>query len=452
MFKKVLIANRGEIAVRIIRTCKEMGIQTVAIYSEADAKAPHVNLADESFLVGGPRVNESYLNMDKIFEVAKKAKVEAIHPGYGLLSENHTFAQRCVQEGIVFIGPSASVISQMGNKIEARIAMEKAGVPVVPGTSEPLKDAKEAAMVASEMGYPIMLKASAGGGGIGMQIVRDEAEMEKVFEGNAKRAADFFGDGSMYLEKYIPNPRHIEIQILADQFGHTIYLGERECSIQRRHQKVIEEAPSSFIDEQTRKKMGEVAVKAAKSIHYSNAGTIEFLVDEHKNFYFLEMNTRLQVEHPITEEITGLDLVKEQLRIAAGETLTFNQEDVILQGHAIEARIYAEDPVRFFPSPGTITSFQAPKGELLRHELAVEAGSVVTPFYDPMIAKLIVKGSNRKDAIARLEWALANYHIEGIKTNIPMLQKVAVHKAFQMGDTTTNFVEQYIQTPKQPTS
>lgn len=446
MFKKILIANRGEIASRVIRTCKEMSIKTVAIYSEADAEAPHVKQADEAFLVGGPRVNESYLNIDKIIEIAKETNAEAIHPGYGLLSENPLFAERCAQEGLVFIGPSAAVISQMGNKIEARIAMEKAGIPVVPGTSRPLKDASEAAVIGREMGYPIMLKASAGGGGIGMQIVRDEAEMIKVFAGNEKRATDFFGDGSMYLEKYIENPRHIEIQILADQDGNTVYLGERECSIQRRHQKVVEEAPSSFLEENTRKKMGEVAVKAAKSLGYHNAGTIEFLVDEHKNFYFLEMNTRLQVEHPITEEITGLDLVKEQIKIAHGEALSVNQEDIVIDGHAIEVRIYAEDPVRFFPSPGTITTFKLPVGNQLRHELAVREGSVVSPFYDPMIAKLIVKGMNRSEAISQLEQALAAYQIEGIKTNIPMLQKVVAHEAFHSGDTTTNFVETYIQT------
>ncbi|WP_374718967.1 ATP-binding protein, partial [Parageobacillus toebii] len=304
MFSKVLIANRGEIAVRVIRTCKKLGIQTVAVYSEADADSLHVQWADEAYLIGKPRVSESYLNIEKIIEIAKMTKAEAIHPGYGLLSENPEFARRCEEEGIVFIGPKADVIAKMGSKIEARKTMAEAGVPIVPGISFPLKDVDEAAKTAEEIGYPIMLKASAGGGGIGMQIVRNEEELRKAFEGNQKRAASFFGDGAMYLEKYIANPRHIEIQLLADEHGNCIYLWERECSIQRRHQKVIEEAPSPFLDEETRRKMGEAAVKAAKHIGYTNAGTIEFLVDEQKNFYFLEMNTRLQVEHPVTEEIT----------------------------------------------------------------------------------------------------------------------------------------------------
>ncbi|MGO4887523.1 acetyl-CoA carboxylase biotin carboxylase subunit [Anaerobacillus sp. MEB173] len=445
MFKKILIANRGEIASRVIRTCKLMGIQTVAIYSEADAEAPHVKLADESFLVGGPRVNESYLNIDKIIEVAKETGAEAVHPGYGLLSENTTFGNKCEEAGIVFIGPSADVIARMGSKIESRKAMEEAGVPVVPGIAYPLADAQEAIKIANEMGYPVMLKASAGGGGIGMQVVHSDEELEKAFVGNSKRATDFFGDGAMYVEKFVEDPRHIEIQILADQKGNTVYLWERECSIQRRHQKVFEEAPSPFIDEETRRKMGETAVKAAKAIGYSNAGTIEFLVDKDKNFYFLEMNTRLQVEHPITEEITGLDLVEQQLRIASGEELSFTQDEVKREGHAIEVRIYAEDPKTFFPSPGKITKFEIPEGPSIRHELAVAEGSTVTPFYDPMIAKLVVKGNNRDEAIAQLEKALEHYIVEGIKTNIPMLREVAAHSAFKSGDTTTNFVAKYLQ-------
>lgn len=448
MFKKILIANRGEIAVRVMRTCKLMGIQTVGIYSEADAEAPHVKMAGESFLVGGARVNESYLNIDKILEVAKQTGAEAVHPGYGLLSENFNFANRCTEAGIVFIGPDPSVIARMGSKIESRKAMQEAGVYVVPGITYPLADANEAVNVANGMGYPVMLKASAGGGGIGMQIVRDESELRKAFEGNQKRANDFFGDGSMYVEKYIENPRHIEIQILADQKGHTISLWERECSIQRRHQKVVEEAPSSFLDEETRTKMGETAVKAAQSIGYSNAGTIEFLVDTEKNFYFLEMNTRLQVEHPVTEEITGLDLVEQQLRIAFGEDLTLTQEEVKREGHAIEVRIYAEDPNTFFPSPGKITKFVTPKGPGIRNELAVSEHSVVTPFYDPMIAKLVAGGKDRNQAIEHLLNALESYEVEGIKTNIPMLRNVVSHPAFQRGDTTTNFVAKYLQGKK----
>lgn len=448
MFKKILIANRGEIAVRVMRTCKTMGIATVGIYSEADGEAPHVKMADEAYLIGGPRVADSYLNMDKILEVAKLNQAEAIHPGYGLLSENAAFARRCQEEGIVFIGPTPEVISRMGSKIESRKAMENTGVPVVPGITYPLADVEEAVEVANGMGYPVMLKASAGGGGIGMQVVANEEEIRKAFAGNQKRATDFFGDGAMYVEKYVENPRHIEIQILADPFGNTLYLWERECSVQRRHQKVVEEAPSAFLDEETRQKMGECAVKAAQSLGYRNAGTIEFLVDEKKNFYFLEMNTRLQVEHPVTEEITGLDLVAEQLRIAAGEPLNIKQSDVKREGHAIEVRIYAEDPKTFFPSPGKITKWAPPKGPGIRHELAVGEESVVTPYYDPMIGKLIVKGADREEAIDAMEQALANYHVEGIKTNIPMLREVISHPAFRTGDTTTNFVAKYIQEPK----
>jgi acetyl-CoA carboxylase, biotin carboxylase subunit len=444
MFSKVLIANRGEIAVRVIRTCKKLGIQTVAVYSEADAESLHVKLADEAYLIGKPRVNESYLNIEKIIEVAKETKAEAIHPGYGLLSENPAFARRCEEEGIVFIGPKADVIARMGSKIESRKTMAEAGVPVVPGISFPLADVEEAAKTALEIGYPIMLKASAGGGGIGMQVVHNEEELRKAFEGNQKRAASFFGDGAMYMEKYIENPRHIEIQILADQHGNYLYLWERECSIQRRHQKVIEEAPSPFLDEQTRQKMGESAVKAAKHIGYTNAGTIEFLVDEQKNFYFLEMNTRLQVEHPVTEEITGLDLVEEQLRVAAGEKLLYTQEQIKRDGHAIEVRIYAEDPKTFFPSPGKITVFETPNGEHVRNETAVTSGSSVTPFYDPMIAKLIVKGQSRQAAIEHMLQALESYKVEGIKTNIPMLKEVLSHPEFQAGNTTTNFVNIYL--------
>jgi acetyl-CoA carboxylase, biotin carboxylase subunit len=446
MFKKVLIANRGEIAVRVIRTCKALGITTIGVYSEADGDAPHVKFADEAYLIGGSRVAESYLNINKILEVARETGAEAIHPGYGLLSENAEFARRCEEAGLIFIGPSPKVISKMGSKIESRKVMEEAGVPVVPGITYPLTDAEEAVEVADRIGYPVMLKASAGGGGIGMQVVHNGDEIRKAFAGNQKRATDFFGDGSMYIEKFVANPRHIEIQILADGFGNTVYLWERECSIQRRHQKVVEEAPSSFITENTRTKMGEAAVKAAKSIGYKNAGTIEFLVDEEQNFYFLEMNTRLQVEHPVTEEITGLDLVEQQLQIAAGEPLNFSQEDVKREGHAIEVRIYAEDPKTFFPSPGKITKLELPDGPGVRHELAIHGQSVVTPFYDPMIAKLVVKGSSREEAINRLQAALADYHIEGIKTNIPMLQEVVAHSAFHSGDTTTDFVSKYLKT------
>jgi acetyl-CoA carboxylase, biotin carboxylase subunit len=448
MFKKILIANRGEIAIRVMRTCRKMGIKTVAVYSEADEKALHVQYADEAFLLGPPRVNESYLKVDKIIEIARLTGAEAIHPGYGLLSENANFARECEKAGITFIGPSPEVIESMGSKIGARKTMEKANVPIVPGGNAPLIDVEEAVLRAREMGFPVMLKASSGGGGIGMQIVQDEEQLLKAFASNQKRAQDFFGDGAMYLEKYISNPRHIEIQVLADKVGNTVYLWERECSIQRRHQKVVEEAPSPFLDSKTREEMGEAAVRAAKKIGYTNAGTIEFLVDEHKKFYFLEMNTRLQVEHPITEEITGLDLVEQQLKIAFGELLAFKQSDIQLNGHAIEVRIYAEDPVRFFPSPGQITAFRLPEGENVRNETGVDATSKVTPFYDPMIAKLIVRGRDRMSAIKELQNALRNYHVEGIKTNIPMLMEVAEHEAFINGETTTSFVERYLMKAK----
>lgn len=448
MFQKILIANRGEIAARIIRTCKKMGIKTVAVYSEADQNALHVEMADESYLIGPSRVNESYLNMERIFEVAVRAKVDAIHPGYGLLSENFNFSKRCIENKIVFIGPSPETIAEMGSKIQARKIMSQAGVPIVPGINAPLEDVEAAVHEANRIGYPIMLKASAGGGGIGMQQVDDDESLRKAFQGNQKRAKDFFGDGAMFLEKRILNPRHIEIQLLADKQGNTVYLGERECSIQRRHQKVLEEAPSPFIDEATRKKMGETAVRAAKAIGYENAGTVEFIMDEDKNFYFLEVNTRLQVEHPITEEITGLDLVEQQIRIAYGEPLLINQENVTLTGHAIEVRIYAEDPNTFYPSPGTITKLCIPDGENIRHELAVKQGSIVTPFYDPMIAKLIVKGATRLEAINKMSEALDHYIIEGIKTNIPTLKRIVDHQEYISGNTTTNFIDNFLKTSK----
>ncbi|WP_339227883.1 acetyl-CoA carboxylase biotin carboxylase subunit [Oceanobacillus sp. FSL K6-2867] len=443
MIKKVLIANRGEIAARIIRTCKKLGIQTAAIFSEADQKSPYVSLADLKFLVGPPRVNESYLNVERIIDIAKEANVDAIHPGYGFLSESETFANRCLEEGLIFIGPTGSVMKQMGSKIAARNAMKRIGIPVVPGTDEATATKEDAVKIVQQIGYPIMLKASAGGGGIGMQVVWSDEELSKAFEGNSKRAKMFFGDGSMFMEKKIENARHIEIQILADHHGNAIHLYERECSIQRRNQKVIEEAPSQFISESTRQRMGEAAVKAVKALEYTNAGTIEFLVDESENFYFLEMNTRIQVEHPVTEEITGIDIVEEQLHIAAGKKMTIKQTDLQIDGHAIEARIYAEDPVTFFPSPGHISQFELPEGPNIRNEVAVTANYDVTPFYDPMIGKLIVKGNNREEAIALLKEALSNYKIEGIKTNISMLQKIVEHEQFIKGNTTTGFIEDF---------
>lgn len=440
MFQKVLIANRGEIARRIIRTCKRLGIKTVAVYSEADQHALHVQEADSAYLIGGAKVSESYLNMEAIICAAKQTNTDAIHPGYGLLSENAAFAERCRSEGMAFIGPSAQVIQRMGNKIEARKTMAQAGIPIVPGVSAPLHDAEEGVSQAQSLGYPIMLKASSGGGGIGMQIVQNDEELYRAFEGNQKRAQSFFNDGTLYMEKVIENARHIEIQVLFDSFGHGVHLFERDCSLQRRHQKIIEEAPAACLDEPVRRQMGEMAVKAAKAIGYENAGTIECLVDQHQHFYFLEMNTRLQVEHPVTEEITGIDLVEEQLKIAACEPLSFNQEDIHQIGHAIEVRIYAEDPVTFYPSPGTITRLLTPEAPYIRHESSVTKGSIITPFYDPMIAKMIVYGDTRKLAIERLKGALQAYEIEGIKTNLPLLREMAGSSAFLQGSITTDFL------------
>ncbi len=443
MIKKVLIANRGEIAARIIRTCKKLDIQTVAVYSEADQKAPFVSMADDSFLLGPPRVNESYLNISKIISIAKEANVDAIHPGYGFLSESGDFAEKSRHAGIQFIGPTSKVMEKMGSKIEARNAMKKAGVPIVPGTDSAIASAEDAIEIAKDIGYPIMLKASAGGGGIGMQVVQTDEELMKAFESNSKRAQTFFGDGAMFLEKKLDNARHIEIQLLADNHGNVIHLFERECSIQRRNQKVIEEAPSSFISDSTRQLMGDAAVKAAKSLGYTNAGTIEFLVDEEENFYFLEMNTRIQVEHPITEEITGQDIVEHQIAIANGDELSIKQSDLQIDGHAIEVRIYAEDPVTFFPSPGHISIFQTPDEEYCRNEVAVADNYDVTPYYDPMIGKLIVKGSTRDEAISLLRDALLTYKVEGIKTNIPMLLAIVDNEEFKKGNTTTGFVQEY---------
>lgn len=441
MINKIVIANRGEIAARVIRTCKQLNIQAVSIYSEADKDAPYVQMADESYLIGPPIVNESYLNIEKIISVAKECKADAIHPGYGFLSESDIFAEKCESEDIIFIGPKSKVIRQMGSKIAARTMMQQAGVPVVPGTEGAVASAEEAASIAEAIGYPIMLKASAGGGGIGMQMVHSKEELSKAFENNSKRALNFFGDGSMFIEKKVENARHIEIQVLADHYGNAVHLFERECSIQRRNQKVIEEAPSPFISEKTRKNMGDKAIQAVKTLGYTNAGTIEFLVDEQENFYFLEMNTRIQVEHPITEEITGIDIVEKQIQIANGEALDIKQADLHLNGHAIEARIYAEDPITFFPSPGHIHRFEPPEGEKIRNENTVCNNYDVTPFYDPMIGKLIVHGQTRNEAISLLQTALQEYKIEGIKTNLPMLLSIMKHQAFRSGNTTTNFVE-----------
>lgn len=442
MIKKILIANRGEIAARIIRTCKKMQIATVAVYSEADKDAPYIHMADESYLLGPPPVKDSYLHVDKILDIATTTQADAIHPGYGFMSENSTFAKKCEEKEIIFIGPTAKILEQMGDKITARNVMQDAGLPIIPGTTEVIVNTDEAIKKAKEIGYPIMLKASLGGGGIGMQIVQDEAELMKVFMNHSKRAETFFGDGSMFIERVLENARHIEIQLLADTYGNVIHLFERDCSIQRRNQKVVEEAPAIFVSEKTRLKMGELAVRAAREIGYTNAGTIEFLVDEQENFYFLEMNTRIQVEHPITEEITGIDIIEEQIRIASGKPLTYKQEEIQKQGHAIEARIYAEDPETFFPSPGTITHYEEPSGDHIRLEAAVKNNSQVTPFYDPMIAKLIVYGKTRNEAIRRMQQALEAYKVEGIKTNIPLLIHIMNNATFNTGNISTHFINE----------
>lgn len=443
MFTKLLIANRGEIARRIIKTCKKLNVHTVAVYSEVDQHMPFVKEADEAFLLGEAKPQESYNNIDKLIAIAKTAGCEAIHPGYGFLSENAAFAARCKEEGIVFIGPSVDVIAKMGDKIEARKLMEKAGLPLVPGISFPLVDVEQAIEEALKIGFPIMLKASAGGGGIGMGAVKNEEELRKAFEGHKRRAATFFNNDDMFLEKLIINPRHIEIQVLADRYGNCIYLWERECSIQRRNQKVIEEAPSPFISPEKRREMGEAAVAAAKAIGYENAGTFEFIVDENQNYYFLEMNTRLQVEHPVTETITGIDLVEQQLLVAYGETLALVQDEIALKGHAIEARIYSEDPKTFYPSPGKITKLQLPNEHYVRHDIGIEEGGIISPFYDAMFAKIIVTGDTREECIQRMLKVVDEYKVEGIKTNLSMIKAVIDHPAFKNGETTTAFVERY---------
>ncbi|MBO8170861.1 MAG: acetyl-CoA carboxylase biotin carboxylase subunit [Bacillaceae bacterium] len=444
MFQKILIANRGEIALRVINTCKKLNIPTVAVYSEADRDAPHVRAADETYLLGAAPVNQSYLNIDRILEIVDESGADAVHPGYGLLSENPLFARKLKEKGITFIGPEPEMMEAMGDKLVARRIMKQAGVPVIPGTMKAIDSVDEACSHAEEIGYPVMLKAAAGGGGIGMQIVGNESELRKAFAANQKRVQTYFGNGAMYIEKYVANPRHIEVQILADRHSNRIHLGERECSIQRRHQKVIEEAPSPFVDDNTRQRIGEAALAAAESIKYVNAGTVEFLMDENKNFYFIEMNTRIQVEHPVTEEVYGIDLIAEQIAIAAGKPLSMRQEEIKPTGHAIECRIYAEDPDTFYPAPGLIKDYQPPAGEGIRLDDGVTSGYNVTPFYDPMIAKLIVSAENRESAINRMKKALDQYKIEGIKHNIPMLIKVLEHPHFIAGNTTTDFLQKQL--------
>lgn len=443
MIKKVLVANRGEIALRVMRSCREMGIETIAVYSEADRKAMHVRYADEAYFIGPSPSSESYLRIDKIIDVAVKSGADAIHPGYGFLSENAHFAKECEQAGIIFIGPSPYAIETMGDKITARKTMIAAGVPVVPGTTEPIHDIKTAIETIKEIGLPVMIKASAGGGGKGMRLVKKESEIISSVSAARSEAKSAFGDDAVYIEKYIESPHHIEFQVLGDKHGNTVHLFERECSVQRRHQKVVEETPSPIMTPEVRMKMGADAVAAAQAVDYAGAGTIEFIVDDNLNYYFLEMNTRLQVEHPITERVVGVDLVREQINIANGMELSFKQQDLRQNGHAIEVRIYAEDADNnFMPSPGMIKHITEPLGLGVRHDGYVYVGYEIPMYYDPMISKLIVWGANRKEAIARLRRALYAYKITGVKTSIPYLSRIIEVPAFIEGKYNTHFIEE----------
>lgn len=445
MFKKLLVANRGEIAVRIIRACKELGIKTVAVYSEADANALHTQLADEAVCIGPALAKDSYLKMERILSATLASGADAIHPGFGFLSENSKFADLCAKCKIAFIGPSGKVIDLMGNKSEARNTMIAAGVPVVPGTKEPVFDGKIGKTIADEIGYPVIIKASAGGGGKGMRIVKNASEFEHLFETARQEAKNAFGDPTMYIEKYIEGARHIEFQILADKYGNVVHLGERDCSIQRRHQKMIEEAPSSAIGETLRREMGEAAVKAAIASNYENAGTIEFILDKYGNYYFIEMNTRIQVEHGVTELVTGIDLVKEQIRIAAGEALSFSQEEIKITGHATECRINAECPERnFLPSPGTVTNLRLPGGNGVRVDTALYSGYTIPAMYDSLVAKLMVYDKTRDEAIQKMSGALEELIIEGIDTNTDFLYELIHNSEFKMGKIDTGFVERVI--------
>ncbi len=441
LFRKVLVANRGEITVRIIRACRELDIPVVVVYSEADRTALHVRYADEAYAIGPAPSVESYLVAEKIIDVALRSGAEAVHPGYGFLSENHRFAQMCAEAGLVFIGPSPDAMQSMGDKVRSREAMAAAGVPVTPGTP-PLLSVEHARREIASLGYPVVLKPSAGGGGKGMHVVEREDELAGAYTSARSEARSAFGDDTVYAERYVTRPRHIEIQVLADHDGTCVHLFERECSIQRRHQKVIEEAPSPFISEATRLAMGEAAVHAARSVAYAGAGTVEFLVDDQERFYFLEMNTRLQVEHAVTELVTGIDLVKMQLLVAAGLPLPFEQDDVMLSGAAVECRIYAEDPDRdFMPSPGVITVLRAPGGPGIRDDIGVYEGYEVPLYYDPLLSKLSAWGRDRDEAIGRMRRALSEYVVEGIKTNIPFHQRVLRHPAFLAGDIDTRFID-----------
>ena len=444
MFNKILIANRGEIAVRIIRACREMGIQTVAVYSEADKDCLHTLLADEAICIGPAVSGQSYLNMDRILAATVAMKADAIHPGFGFLSENAKFAKLCAECNITFIGPSAEIISKMGNKSEARKTMMEAGVPVVPGSKEPVHTAQDGLEMAKTIGFPVMIKASSGGGGKGMRISRSAEDFTELFNAAQMESVKGFSDDTMYIEKYIEKPRHVEFQIMADKHGSVVHLGERDCSIQRRHQKVLEEAPCDVISPELRRRMGDTAVRAAKAVGYENAGTIEFLLDKDRNFYFMEMNTRIQVEHPVTEMVTGMDLIKEQIRVAAGEPLSVSQEDVTIKGHAIECRINAENPSKnFMPCPGLITNVHIPGGNGVRVDTHIYSDYKVPANYDSMLMKLIVYDKDRESAIAKMRSALGEVVIEGIETNINFQYEILENDAFQEGDTDTSFIEKY---------
>lgn len=446
MFQKILIANRGEIAVRIIRACREMGIQTVAVYSEADREALHTQLADEAVCIGPAPAADSYLDMERILSATIAAKAEAIHPGFGFLSENSKFAGMCEKCGITFIGPSSKVIASMGNKAEARRTMESAGVPVVPGTKDPVYTAEDGKIQADRIGYPVMIKASAGGGGKGMRAAETPAEFEENFRLAQLEAKRAFGDDTMYIEKYVKNPRHIEFQILADRFGHVIQLGERDCSIQRNHQKILEESPSPALSQELREKMGATAVRAAQAAGYESAGTIEFLLDKNDSFYFMEMNTRIQVEHPVTEMVSEIDLIKEQISIAAGLPLTIRQEDVTLRGHALECRVNAENPAQHFvPCPGRLGEVHLPGGCGVRIDTAVYSGYEIPPYYDSMIAKVIVRGNTRAEAIDKMKSTLGELILEGVTTNVDFLYEILNDNKFEKGEFTTAFIEERFQ-------
>jgi acetyl-CoA carboxylase, biotin carboxylase subunit len=444
VFKKILIANRGEIALRVIRACKELGIQTVAIHSEADALAMHVRAADEKVCVGPADSALSYRNIPNVLSAAEITGVDAIHPGYGFLSENAHFAEVCESIGMKFIGPSSENIAMMGDKAKAREIVAKRGLPVTPGSPGEVRSEEEALQAAQKIGFPVIIKATSGGGGRGMRVVNRAEDLGRAFQAAQAEAKSTFGNDGVYLERYFLEPRHIEVQVLADQQGRVIHLGERDCSIQRRHQKLVEETPSPVVDDKLRREIGRVAVEAVKAAHYRNVGTVEFLLDKERNFYFMEVNTRIQVEHPITEMVTGIDLIKEQIRLAAGLPLSLRQQDVVLAGHSLECRINAEDPEKFTPSPGTITKYSPPGGFGVRVDSAMESGSVVVPYYDSMIAKLITHGRDRQESMARMRRALSEFVIEGIKTTIPLHRRILDDLDFQKGHVSTTFLEHFL--------